>query len=52
MKLSGNNDRNRKSRKPDKDVMSEDTQVIKDVSADDMPHRKTPEERAHIDAII
>ncbi|HHU05198.1 MAG TPA: hypothetical protein GXZ65_01795 [Clostridiales bacterium] len=32
--------------------MSEDTQVIKDVSADDMPHRKTPEERAHIDAII
>lgn len=53
MKLSGNNDENkRNSKKPDKDVMSEDTQVLKKVSADSAAHKKTPEERAHIDAMI
>jgi len=52
MKLSGNNDNNKKSNKPDKDVMSEDTQVLKRVSADGASHKKTPEERAHIDAMI
>jgi len=51
MKRSGNNDRERKSKK-EKDVMSEDTQIIKDLNTDDVPHRKTPEERAHIDALI
>lgn len=53
MKLSGNNDRNKKnSKNPGKDLMSEDTQVMKKVSAENVSQKKTPQERAHIDALI
>jgi len=53
MKLSGNNDKNKKnSKKPDNDVMSEDTQVLKKVGSETSVHKKTQEERARIDAMI
>jgi len=56
MNQSGNNDKNKNHKNTDKDIMSEDTQIIrntKDLNAENLSsQRKTPEERAKIDAII